>query len=280
MQRLVSASLKLTEKNDDTLPPIGKGQSAIQAPVLTNSLPRSNETVISVSVCVPAILKDYESGGLQRLLASIHGQTVKPPTEIIVILSGVSVEQCQMIQTDATTFESIPSISTNIQCRYFLQRQAASRNECAKQAKGDIIAFIDADDLMTPNKLQVVLELNKWYHPQLILHGWTTAVEGVAATNASWHEYPIMHGRQLHELAQRTKSEHLWLHDFLIHSMATISRHVTIQHREEEQYHREEDSWFVRDIIEHYGEHDDTAIFIQMPLGIYKAREHKERDKL
>jgi Glycosyl transferase family 2 len=278
-----STSLTLTEKNNDTLTPIGKGQSAIAIPVLTDSLPQSNETAISVSVsvCVPAILKDYESGDLQRLLASIHGQT-KPPTEIIVILSDASVEQCQIIQAAATTLVPTTTASANIQCRSVLQRQAASRNECAKQAKGDLIAFIDADDRMTPNKLQVVLELNELYRPKLILHGWTAVEQevGAAATNASWREYPIMQGKQLHQLAQRTKAAHLWLHEFLIHSMVTISRHVTIQHREGEQYYREEDAWFVRDVIEHYGEHDDTAIYIQMPLGIYKAREHKEKGRL
>jgi glycosyltransferase involved in cell wall biosynthesis len=222
----------------------------------------SNKT--SVSVCIPAILKDYESGDLERLLASIHGQT-KPATEIIVILSGVSVEQCGTIQTNI--------ITTTIQCHSVFQRQALSRNECAKLAKGDIISFIDADDLMTPNKLQIMIELQELYQPKLIVHGWTTLENDT--TNLSWQEYPIMHGKQLYQLAQRTRAEHVHLHDSLMHSMATISKHVPVQYREEEQYFRSEDSWFVRDIIQHYGELDDTAIYIQMPLGIYIARENK-----
>lgn len=270
-----TTSLTLEVKKDtrSTLPPIGNHQLAIAnaRPVLTDSLSQNNETTISL--CVPAILKDYETGDLQRLLASIHGQT-KPPTEVIVIISGVSEEQCQTIQAATTTVSSLTTLT--IKCRSALQRQSVSRNECAKHARGGVISFIDADDQMTPNKVQVVLELNELYHPKLILHGWT-AVEQDAATNAnaSWHEYPIMHGKQLYQLAQQTKAKHLWLHEFLIHSMATISRNVTIQHREEEQYYREEDSWFVRDVIEHYGEHDETAIYIQMPLGIYLAREYK-----
>ena len=100
---------------------------------------------MSISVVIPAY---NASRFLAETLESVLGQTL-PPDEILVIDDGSTDDT-------AAIAESFPP-----PVRVFRRpnsRQGASRNFGVQQATSEWIAFVDADDLWRPNKLQRQME--------------------------------------------------------------------------------------------------------------------------
>ena len=94
-----------------------------------------------ISVVIPT----YNSGRLVvEAVESALSQT-RPPEEVIVVDDG---------STDETRQQLSPFLD-RIQYIYQLnQRVAAARNTGLKHATGDVIAFLDADDVWHPSKLE------------------------------------------------------------------------------------------------------------------------------
>jgi glycosyltransferase involved in cell wall biosynthesis len=118
----------------------------VAAPTFETENPRPR-----VSVIVPA----YDSAAyLPEAIASIRAQQYAP-LEIILVDDG---------STDATA-ELVPALGADIKYIYQQNRgPAAARNHGLAQATGSVIAFLDADDLWAPQKLE--LQLTALYrHP-------------------------------------------------------------------------------------------------------------------
>jgi len=97
----------------------------------------------SISVVIPV-----RNGAryLPETLASINAQSIQP-SEILVVDDGSTDNTSQIAQTDASI-------------RYLRQHTAgagAARNRGAAAATGELLAFIDADDLWLQNKLTLQL---------------------------------------------------------------------------------------------------------------------------
>ncbi|MGC1309592.1 MAG: glycosyltransferase family A protein [Phormidesmis sp.] len=105
-----------------------------------------------VSIIVPVYNGfQYLSETLQSALSQSY-----QPFELIVVNDG-SIDKSDEI---ATSFEKV---------RYFYQQHqgvSAARNLGIKVAKGEMIAFLDADDIWEPNKLTVQVEY-MLQHPHL-----------------------------------------------------------------------------------------------------------------
>jgi glycosyltransferase involved in cell wall biosynthesis len=96
-----------------------------------------------VSVVIPA----YNSAGwIAEALASVAAQTA-PADEVLVVDDG---------STDGTA-ELVESLGARC-LRQANAGCAAARNAGVRAATGDLIAFLDADDLWTPEKLEVQAE--------------------------------------------------------------------------------------------------------------------------
>ena len=98
----------------------------------------------SVSVIIPVY---NGAGSIARALQSVAAQSV-PALEIIVVDDG---------STDATR-QSVESFVTRVPIQYRLQEHrgaGAARNLGVALARGDWVAFLDADDTWYPDKLAV-----------------------------------------------------------------------------------------------------------------------------
>lgn len=105
-----------------------------------------NDSAKSISVIIPA----YNSARfLGQAIESVQQQTVQP-AEIIVIDDG---------STDDTK-SLVKSLKGSVQYHFQENRgQAAARNKGLQLATGDLITFIDADDIWIRNKLEIQLAL-------------------------------------------------------------------------------------------------------------------------
>jgi glycosyltransferase involved in cell wall biosynthesis len=98
---------------------------------------------MSVSVVIPT----FNSVFLREALASVLAQTV-PPLEIIVVDSSPE-----------STKKTLEDYQAEIRYLYEPPRGVSSaRNTGMKVARGDYIAFLDADDLWFPEKLEVQMK--------------------------------------------------------------------------------------------------------------------------
>jgi glycosyltransferase involved in cell wall biosynthesis len=96
---------------------------------------------MKVSVVIPAWNAERYLGAA---LASVYAQTVSSPLEVIVVDDG---------STDGTA-----NVARAFPVRLEQQSHggaAAARNAGLTLTKGDLIAFLDADDLWLPNKLEL-----------------------------------------------------------------------------------------------------------------------------
>lgn len=97
---------------------------------------------------ISAIIPAYNPGSLiEETIRSIQAQTV-PVYEIIVVDDGSTDDTAERVQ------QRWPDI------RYIYQENAgdgAARAQGIKLARGELLAFLDADDLWTPTKLETQL---------------------------------------------------------------------------------------------------------------------------
>ncbi len=124
-----------------------------------------------VSVIIPA----YNAEGfITEALDSVFSQTYRP-LEIIVIDDGSTDKTSEIIKnyqrspsnkTDITS-KIIKTDSPEVELRYLYQNNSGpskARNAGIKAAKGEYIAFLDADDLWTSDKLDKQMHLFKREH--------------------------------------------------------------------------------------------------------------------
>ncbi len=121
-----------------------------------------------VSVIIPA----YNAEGfIAEALDSVFSQTYRP-LEIIVVDDGSTDKTAKIIKnyqsslsnkTDITS-KIIKTDSPEVELRYLYQKNSGpskARNTGIKAAKGDYIAFLDADDLWIGDKLDKQMQLFK-----------------------------------------------------------------------------------------------------------------------
>ncbi|QDV39707.1 glycosyltransferase family 2 protein [Tautonia plasticadhaerens] len=145
----------------------------------------------TVSVIIPT----YNSGSfVTAAVESALGQSVQP-FEIIVIDDG---------STDATSHVLKPYMGS---IRYYQQPNAglsAARNRGIAAAMGDLIAFLDADDIWLPNKLALQMETLEKHPEAALVHSdvyfWDNETGERAIRNKMRHGYT---GRCYHQFFRR-----------------------------------------------------------------------------
>ena len=117
---------------------------------------------ITIGVAIPCYKGHIHA--LFRLLQSIEQQTRKPDAVVVSCSSSVSSD-CPYLNH---------SFSFPLQILFESERKnaAQNRNRAAKALTTDIISFMDADDMMHPQRLEIVEYCFKTYPVQIFLHGY------------------------------------------------------------------------------------------------------------
>ena len=113
---------------------------------------------MSYSVRVSVIIPAYNATGfITRAIQSAQAQTA-PPLEVIVIDDGSTDTTAQVVE-DYAKQQGVDCSDAQCIVPVRLLRQtnggpAAARNHGAREAKGEWLAFLDADDTYLPHKLE------------------------------------------------------------------------------------------------------------------------------
>lgn len=143
-----------------------------QRPVFNTTLVQNfDNNTLNGKISVSAVIPAYNSAStILRAIDSVNNQTAEV-SEIIVIDDG---------STDKT-FEIVSDyISKNPKINIKLLKQpnagpSAARNRGILNSKGDLIAFLDADDEWMPLKTEIQLELFNQYGRNLYMVGCLTS---------------------------------------------------------------------------------------------------------
>ena len=144
---------------------------------------------------------------------------------------------------------------------------STNRNRGGKMCSGDIITFMDADDVMYPDKLLYINTYFNKYNPKILLHAYSKGYDNFESTK----EFDIFFGKRLYDVATIVKKKKFLMLPIgnIHHGQPSISSDVFNNINFNENMEYGEDCLFLHDILNFYGRKDDTAIFIDIPLTQY-----------
>tara|TARA_B100000242_G_C42956216_1_gene443450 strand:- start:154 stop:966 length:813 start_codon:yes stop_codon:yes gene_type:complete len=235
----------------------------------------SNKCKNKISIVIPCIPRDIKY--LDRLLISIKNQTFQP-YEIIIAISEYSFNKSKLLEKKLINKYNLPIKIINSNNKHL---PSGNRNRGSLKATGDIITFMDADDIMYPYKLEYInIYFNK-YNPKVFIHSYSKGYNNFEKTNKNPEIY---FGDQIYDMAiksdgtilnnilnWRNTNDKIYINNKMHHGHVTIPRYIIkkIKFREGYEYKRGEDCVFIREILDTYGRHKNTALFVNIPLSQY-----------
>lgn len=233
-----------------------------------------NKNILSkfdVSLCIPCIPRDKEK--LLRLMENVSNQSLKP-MEVVISLSGEKYTNDNF----KNKLEKIAKVPIKIIYSSDKKTASENRNIASNNVKGDIISYIDADDLMNKNRIKRIVEIFKEYDCNAVLHSFELTLD---TNSISKNNKRIYKGKYMYNLSKEFKAEFLDIknENTIHHGHVSIKKSVfdNIQFNTSEQYNRGQDSKFVRDIIDFYGNNDKTIIFTNEKLSFYIPAEFQNK---
>ena len=125
-----------------TLSPLKRGEGQSRAVNCSGASFKLTPSALRVSVVIPA----YNYGRfLAEAIDSAFSQTL-PPLEVIVVDDGSTDETAEVLARYGDRLRVFQRQNGGV---------AAARNFGAAQASGDVLAFLDADDIWVPHKLEM-----------------------------------------------------------------------------------------------------------------------------
>ena len=230
--------------------------------------PRDFASTSNVTVVVPAI-RENVARALPRLLGSIDGQRLVP-AETILVLSGAGEAACKPALRALK--QHLHRSALTLICSPEGVNQAKARNIGIRFASARWVSFIDADDTMWPDRLAALASAAERFPSlQLFLHGWSEAERRPSTSERQlMADTRLTAGAALYDAARASAGQHAWVLAGVMHSQASVRRDVLergVAFRVEPEFHRIEDSTFVRDVISHIGRRDEAMLFADYPLG-------------
>ena len=219
--------------------------------------------MLPISVVVPCFPRDTDK--LKKCLESVERQTAKP-SEVVIGHSEISSDDCEKLKDRIDVYSFDVSFAPTMKKCF----AAENRNRACSYARCDYISFIDADDIMVPQRLELIWKIINIHKPHCVLHGFS-GKQAICDDIVDIDDVKCVFGEELHDIAARTKRKHLHLNGSIHHAHSTVHRDVMkkVRYNESDQYHRREDSRFVRDILEKYPRNKNTMIFIDTPLSYH-----------
>lgn len=135
-----------------------------------------------VTVVIPA----YNGAAfIGKALESVLSQS-RPADQIIVVNDGSTDQTAAVLQAYAEQIQIIEQPNLGV---------AAARNQGLSAAEGELIAFLDQDDLLLPDKLKLQVDCLEQHPRAGILHsGWrlVDAAGQKLSDVEPWHDLPIL----------------------------------------------------------------------------------------
>jgi glycosyltransferase involved in cell wall biosynthesis len=224
---------------------------------------------MKITLAIPCIPKHLYR--LHELIQTLKVQTVLP-SEIVISISEFDANKAQILQRQLQAYnEHVP-----IKVLFFsgIAYAGKNRNHCLKYARGDVITFFDADDVMHPRRTEIILDtFTNIPDLEVLLHSYTRSSVPLKS------EIKIKNLKQLCEkffkmFKQDPKKIHGIQTSFLIHN-GHISIRNTVKERYNENLRRAQDAEYNTRVLRLFSSQDkpETSMMaIDTPLTIY--REH------
>ncbi len=122
-----------------------------------------------ISVCIPCIQKHIPF--LSSCVASINKQSLLPFEIVISISNIVDYKSMKNVENECEKIINSTTIPIKIKYTYEKKYAGENRNICVDEAEGDIISFIDADDIMHRDRIKILTEIFDKYKDYIgVLH--------------------------------------------------------------------------------------------------------------
>ena len=220
----------------------------------------------TIGIGIPCISRNLKF--LKKVLDSIVKQTLKP-IEVVISLSNVFIE-------DIRFFKTILLKYSTIKFKKFItknkQNASQNRNIILKyfhsQDNFDILSFIDADDEMHSQRLEIISKSFKKYSCDVLLHGYFRQLEPKLP---EW--FRIRNNIEVKQLLKTTQYIISRGDGRLHHGHVSISKSVKV--KQNINFNRGQDYQFIYD---NYLK-DNKIYHIQLPLSKYVSNLNQEFNK-
>ena len=216
---------------------------------------------LTISLVTPCIPPDINK--LDNLILNIN-QQFKLPNEMIIALSETNDKECLELENKLNKISKFKVKISGISDKAFA---GINRNRGANLAISEYISFIDADDLMHPERLKIISEvIEKYEKPQGIVHGFTYGKlfkEKLGKVN-TWDTQKFLN---YHNKYPRSKTLHypsISLHHGHPTYKKSVFNDVKFTNRQ-----RKQDAEMLRNVVDFY---KGGIVYIKAPLTAYKQR--------
>lgn len=226
-----------------------------------------NTDPITIGVAIPCYIHHIQK--LKGVLNSIKNQTIKP-SHVVVSCSSTPADNKdvnELLQIYLPFFQL--DIITTPECK----NAAENRNIASRHLQTDIISYMDADDIMHPQRLLCIAHAFEHSDCQIVLHSFDTG------TRSETIEFPVYNVNFEYGKLERAQSGcAVHIDDCtkrIHHAHSSISRDVfeRIQYREESMFNRipglhggREDALFCGDVLQNVF---TKNAYIPMSLSVY-----------
>jgi glycosyltransferase involved in cell wall biosynthesis len=219
---------------------------------------------------------------IPRVLESIAAQTCLPG-KVILAVSGISEQQ------SADLLAGLPDYKKRFPVQVLAKAErmnaGPNRNRCALAADTEVVSFFDVDDIMHPRRLELVSFAFGAYHPKAVVHAYEESPKTKCDERAPsfgsgdlGKSFQIFDGIGIYDKSMTQDAER---YNFLrtpisrgLDETTNHAGHISVLRSvfsevQQTDMARGQDSRFARDILKHFGRHDDTMECLNVPLSLY-----------
>lgn len=220
---------------------------------------------ITYTIGIPCIPDDIIN--LDNLIININNQT-KLPTDIIIGLSETNDIDAIKLELELNKISKVPVYISNVSNKAY---SGINRNRIAYESSNDYIIYIDADDLMHPQRIEIVDKvLRDNNRPIGLIHGLVLYDN----SNIKFNNWDTWNGKKLYNyhknIVPETKSFHL--NTINVHHGHPIYSRNIFNNIQYTNMRRGQDVRMVRDILNYYGDSNKNLHYINIPLSNYYPR--------
>ena len=210
----------------------------------------------TISLCIPCIPKHVKF--LSDLSKNINEQTIQPD-EIVIAISNSTNEIEKNIKNIFKNLNTKLVITGVSKTAY----AGENRNRAVEYSSSDIISFIDADDLMHPQRIEILKYHFNKSNCLAILHKYTQ--------KDIWNNINKKNTNLDSDILKKyhkDKTKIFLKIDHMTHGHITVKKKVFDKIKQETRNTRKEDSQFVRDLMNNFDQ--NKIYFLNESLSKYR----------